>query len=73
MERHFQGKVATLTDQHTEAQAHLESLRQQRSVRQRQCTTLRMLCEQAQKRAHLGREWQEELEAEDLPGVRFGE
>lgn len=73
LDQYYRHQTTALTDQHTQAQVHLETLRQRRAARQQQSTALRTLCEQADQRARLSLEWQEELAAEDLPGVRTGE
>jgi 5-formyltetrahydrofolate cyclo-ligase len=73
LDQYYVRQTTALTDQHTQAQVYLEALRQQRAARQRQCAALRTLGENADQRARLSLEWQEELAAEDLSGVRTGE
>jgi hypothetical protein len=70
IDQYYVGQTIALTDRHTQAQACLETLRQQHALRQRQCLALRNLCEQADRQALRAMEWREELEAEDLPGAR---
>ncbi|MBD8601331.1 hypothetical protein IFT80_01620 [Pseudomonas sp. CFBP 8771] len=68
LDRQFAQQLQALSEQRTQAHAHLETLRQQRQQHQRQCEAMAQLLAQEVRQVRLRAQGHAEAEAEDRPG-----